>query len=95
MKKLCVFALLAVLTLGLLTGCRSSRNDMTTAPTTTAPTTRATTAPSSAPTTQPTTEMTTPTDTGMDILPDAQDTIDPSNGANDNTQGRSRAVPNF
>ena len=77
MKKICMFALAAVLALGLLTGCRSNKPMNTTIPTTlptTAPTTAPTTPPTTAPTTMPPME---------DILPGAEDTIDPSSGANE------------
>lgn len=104
MKKYVAMALALVLTLGVLTGCRRKQPEMTTtAPTTMAPTTRPTTAPTTrpttAPTTAPTTMPTTGTDTmpGMDdMIPGPEDTIDPSNGANETTNAtgpRSRNLP--
>lgn len=89
MKKFCSIALVLVLTVALLAGCRSNPTGNTSAPTTTAPTTRATTAPTTRPTTAPTTQATQPsTDmTGPDMggmIPGTDDTIDPTNGANQN-----------
>ena len=99
MKKILCVSLAAVLTMFALTGCRSKKPENTTAPTaaptrpTTAPTTMPTTAPTTAPTTMPTTVPTNP-GTGMpdteDMLPGAEDTIDPSNGANQETGARRR-----
>ena len=102
MKKIIVFALVAVLTLGLMAGCRSRGNVATTAPTTlptTAPTTRPTTAPTTAPTTEPTTE---PTEDSTDMMPDMEDmipgpedTVDPSSGANNDTEPARRRHTGF
>lgn len=61
MKRFAALALILVLTVCLLAGCRRNVPQDTSAPTetATAPTTSPTTAPSSAPTTQPTTAPTT------------------------------------
>ena len=104
MKKLIALALVLVLTLGVLTGCRRKQPEATTtAPTTMAPTTRPTTAPTTRPTTAPTTAPTTMPTVGTDRMPDMEDmipgpedTIDPSNGANDSTTAtgaRGRNLP--
>jgi len=102
MKKYLILALALVLTLFALTGCRSKQPETTTtapttmAPTTAAPTTRPTTAPTTAATTQPTTQATTgDTMPGIDdMIPGTDDTIDPSNGANQSTDSpRSRMLP--
>jgi len=101
MKKFLVPVLVFVLTVSLLAGCRSNKPDTTTtAPIsrpTTVPTTAPTTAPTVAPTTTPTTAPTSmpttdSTDSGMDdMIPGPEDTIDPTNGANnDTTDARSR-----
>ena len=80
MKKLSIFALALVLAMSVLAGCRGADNDMPTD-------TNVTTMPTSLPTVPPVTNppaSSTP-DSGMvDILPGAEDTIDPSNGANEN-----------
>ena len=95
MKKFCSIALVLVLTVTMLAGCRGTTQTNTSAPST-APTTKPTTAPTSAPTTMPTTAPTTqPTQpstdmTGPDMgdmIPGTDDTIDPSNGANQDTTG--------
>lgn len=89
MKKFYSIALVLVLTVAMLAGCRSTKPVVTTAPTlpstrpTTAPTTAPTTMPTTAPTTQPTTEMTDPS--MEDLIPGTDDTIDPTNGANQDT----------
>lgn len=97
MKKFCSIALVLVLTVTVLAGCRSNppadTSATTTAPTrvTTAPTSAPTTMPTTAPTTQPThpsTDMTGP-DMG-DMIPGTDDTIDPTNGANQGTTGARR-----
>ncbi|MBO5953940.1 MAG: hypothetical protein J6Q53_07475 [Oscillospiraceae bacterium] len=80
MKKLCMIALVLVLTVGLLAGCRGNNSGDTSAPSTTVMPT----------TTQPTGTTTQPgTDTPMpgmeDMIPGTDDTIDPSNGANQST----------
>ena len=94
MKKTIAIAMVLVLSLGLMAGCRSRGNDNTTAPTTrptTAPTTRPTTAPTTMPTTEPTTDTTMMPGTddmmpdGEDMIPGPEDTIDPTNGANNST----------
>lgn len=92
MKKFFSIALVLVLTVALLAGCRSNPTNGTSAPAATAPTTRATiaptTRPTTAPTTQPSTDMTGP-DMG-NMIPGTDDTIDPTNGANqDSTTTRS------
>lgn len=80
MKKFTVIAFVLVLTLGLFTGCRGTEDNMTTPPATTTP---STSRPATAPSTQATTETTMP---GMDdVIPGPEDTIDPSNGANEST----------
>lgn len=77
MKKFTVIAFVLVLTLGLFTGCGRNDDNMTTA------TTPSTTRPATTPSTQATTGTTMP---GMDdMLPGSEDTIDPSNGANEST----------
>ena len=89
MKKICSIALVLVLTVSMLAGCRSTKPAVTTTPT--APSTRPTTAPTTAPTTMPTTQATTEmTEPSMDeLIPGTEDTINPTNGANqDDTQAR-------
>ena len=83
MKKISIFALALVLALSVLTGCRKADTNVTTTPsTTTTPTTRPTVPPT---TTPPTTMPPVTTEpTVMDILPGTEDTIDPTNGANEN-----------
>lgn len=103
MKKICIFVLVAVLTLGLLTGCRRNNPMDTTTPSTAAPTTQPTTAPTTRPTTAPTTAPTT--EPMIDeILPGTEDTIDPTNGeatvdptagANEDGQTRGRMMPKY
>jgi hypothetical protein len=91
MKKFIAIALVLVLTVCALTGCRSKKQEPTTVPTTAAPTTRPTTAPTTAPTTMPTT---TPTEASTDmtgpsmddLIPGTEDTVDPSSGANQDTR---------
>lgn len=107
MKKFLIFALVLVLTMSLMAGCRRKEPAATTtAPsaTTAAPTTRPTTAPTTRPTTMPTTEPTTmpsqsgtdTTDSGMeDLLPGTEDTVDPSSGANQATGQRSSRMPGY
>lgn len=99
MKKICILALSAVLTVGLLTACRSQNTANSSSPSSLpAPSTQATTVPTTQPTTQPTqpsTEMTQPsTDmpegTMGDMIPGMEDTIDPSNGENQETEPRTR-----
>ena len=103
MKKICIFALIAVLTLGLLTGCRSNTPMNTTVPPTAAPTTQPTTAPTTRPTTAPTTAPTTEPIID-EMLPGTEDTIDPTNGevtvdpnagANEDSQARNRRMPKY
>ena len=102
MKKIISIALVAVLTLCVFTGCRSGAANNT-APVTTAPAPRPSTAPTTAPTTRPTTAPTTaPTEASttpstdmtmpdmQDVVPGPEDTIDPSNGANQETSARRR-----
>ena len=95
MKKVFSIALVLVLTVTMLAGCRSNTPSDTSA-SSTAPATKPTTAPTAAPTTMPTTAPTTqPTQpstdmTGPDMgdmIPGTDDTIDPSNGANQDTTG--------
>lgn len=81
MKKVCIIAFVLVLTLTVMTGCRFGGGNDTTA-STTASTTRATTAPTTRPATQPTTEPMMD-----DMIPGTEDTIDPTNGANQGTEG--------
>lgn len=99
MSKQFRIALVLVLTLCLLTGCRSRQAEDTTVPSTTAPvvTTEPTMAPTTAPTEAPTTEATQDTTdmTGPDMedmLPGSEDTVDPSNGANQDTGARKRGI---
>ena len=99
MKKVCILAVVLVLIISVMTGCRFGGNETTTTTATTAAPTTATTPTTSAPTTQPTTQATTQpttamTDPTMDtILPGTEDRIDPTNGANNDTSGRS--VPKY
>ena len=102
MKKYIALVLVLVVALSVLTGCRRNKPAETTVPTTTAPTTRPTTAPTTRPTTAPTTQPTTMPTTGPgmeDMIPGSEDTIDPSNGANNSTgitgptNARSRQLP--
>lgn len=106
MKKVIILALVAVLTLGLMAGCRSRGNVSTTAPTTmptTTPTTTPTTAPTTVPTTAPTTAPTTEaTEESTDMMPDVEDmipgpedTVDPSSGANNETEPARRRHMGF
>jgi len=102
MKKIISIALAAVLTLCVFTGGRGNVAEGTTLATTlpaprptTAPTTAPTTRPTTAPTTAPTEATTSPsTDMTMpdmeDMVPGPEDTIDPSNGANQDTGARRR-----
>ena len=97
MKKILCITLAAVLTVCALTGCRSKAPENTTPSTapatrpTAAPTTRPTTPPTTAPTTAPTTPSTDMTMPDMgDMVPGSEDTIDPSNGANQDTGARRR-----
>ena len=88
MKKFCILAFVVVLAVSVMTGCRfgGSMDTTTTTATTEAPTTIApTTRPTTAPTTLPTTVATEPST--MDILPGTEDTVDPTNGANNTTGG--------
>ena len=83
MKKITILALVLVLTVSVMTGCRRADNTVTTTPsTTTMPTSR----PTVPPTTNPPTTMpnTTTEPSMMDIVPGTEDTVDPSNGANEN-----------
>jgi len=82
MKKIIILALVFVLTMCVMTGCRSVDDTATTAPSTTvAPTTRPTVPPTTNP---PTTMPSITTEPGMeDILPGTEDTINPTNGANE------------
>lgn len=103
MKKYLILVLVFVLTLCVLTGCRSRQPETTTtapskiptsttAAPTTMPTTATTTAPSTAPATAPTTGSAM--EPGIDdMIPGAEDTIDPSNGANDSTGPVGRSMP--
>ena len=103
MKKTVAIALVLVLTVCLLAGCRSNKPQPSTDPSTqstaaptVAPTVRPTTEPSTEPSTQATTGSTQPSDTGSgmdDMLPGSEDTIDPTNGANQSTGPRRRAMP--
>ena len=80
MKKFSIFVLVLVLVMGVLTGCRRVDNDTNTDPS-------FTTVPTSLPTVPPVTNppATKAPDSGMvDILPGTEDTINPSNGANEN-----------
>lgn len=94
MKRFCMIALVLVLTVCLMTGCFGrNNNDSTSTPSTsTAPTTQPTTRPVTRPTTQPTTQPDS-TMPGMDdMIPGTEDTINPTNGANQDTgssKGRS------
>ena len=80
MKKFSIFVLVLVLVMSVLTGCRRVDDGMSTDPS-------ITTVPTSQPTVPPVTNppaSSTP-DSGMvDILPGTEDTINPSNGANEN-----------
>lgn len=82
MKKISILVLAVVLTVCVMTGCRRADDTVTTVPTTTvAPTTRPTVPPTITP---PTTMPSVTTEPGMvDILPGTEDTIDPTNGANE------------
>ena len=93
MKKICSIAFVLVLTVAVLAGCRSNTPASTSAST---EPTRVTTAPTSAPTTMPTTAPTTQAtqpSTDMigpsmgDMIPGPDDTIDPTNGANQDATG--------
>ena len=66
MKRTLAIALVALLSLALLTGCRSRQE----------------------------TTDTVPEDSGMDLLPDAADTIDPSSGANSDPTDAVPSEPN-
>ena len=104
MKKLIAIALVMVLSLSLLAGCRSNKPAETTVPTTQSttaptmrPTTEPTTRPTTAPTTMPTTAATTaPTDMtipDMDTLPGDMgdgESVAPSDTVTGDEQGRIR-----
>ena len=100
MKKFLCISLAAVLSLCVLAGCRSKTPAATTTPSTvpatrptTAPTTRPTTPPTTAPTTAPTSPSTDMTMPDLDdMIPGSEDTIDPSNGANQETGARRRSL---
>ena len=83
MKKISILALAFVLTMCVLTGCRRTDTNGTSSPstTTTQPTSRPTLPPATnPPTTMPSSAATEP---GMDdMLPGTEDTVDPTNGAN-------------
>ena len=83
MKKISILALALVLSMSVLTGCRRTNNTVTTTPTTT--TTQPTSRPTVPPTTNPPTTMPSITETDpsmVDILPGTEDTVNPTNGAN-------------
>ena len=83
MKKISIFALVLVLTVCTLSGCRRTDTTVTTVPTTTAP--MPTSRPTVPPTTNPPTIMPsiTATEPSMeDLIPGTEDTINPTNGAN-------------
>ena len=86
MKRISIFLLVLVLSMSVLTGCRRTDTNVTTTPvTTTLPTIRPTVPPTTnPPTTMPsiTTEPST-----MDILPGTEDTVNPTNGANQDDMG--------
>ncbi len=86
MKKISIFALALVLAMSVMTGCRRADNTVTTVPTTTVmPTTKSTVPPT---TTPPTTMPSVTTEPGMvDILPGTEDTVNPTNGANQDGAG--------
>lgn len=95
MKKFYSIALVLVLTVALLAGCRSNPSGSTSASTSSTPTrpsSAATSAPTTMPTTAPTTQATQPS-TSMtgpamdDLIPGTGDTIDPTNGANQDATG--------
>lgn len=92
MKRICMIALVLVLSVCLLTGCFGRKdNNKTTVPSTTV-------APTQAPTSRPTTQPTVRPDGTMpgmdDMIPGTDDTIDPTNGANQDTgDARGRAMP--
>lgn len=89
MKKITIIGCVLALTLGLFTGCGCSASvtDMTTNTTNATTMPPSTTKPATTPSTQATTEVTMP---GMDdMIPGSEDTIDPSNGANQ-TDARTR-----
>lgn len=94
MKKFGIIALVLVLTLCMLTGCRRNDTNMTTAPsTTTQPTSR----PTLPPATNPPTIPSTTTEPGIeDMLPGTEDTVDPTNGANQGgTNGDGQGMTGF
>ena len=84
MKNFTILALVFVLTAGLMTGCGCTSSDAT-IPSTTAMPTPAPTTSTTRPATTPSTDMTMPS--MDDIIPGPEDTIDPSNGANESTNG--------
>lgn len=85
MKKYTILALALVLSMGLFTGCRSRKNDMTpTSMPTVMPTTEMTTAPTTMPT-QPTTAPTTATQ--------PSETIDHGNGPRDELPATETTAP--
>ena len=82
MKKYIVLPLAFVLTLCTLTGCRRANTPATTVPSTTV---MPTTQPTVPPTTMPPATMpsTTATEPSMgDLIPGTEDTVNPTNGAN-------------
>ena len=85
MKKFIILPLVFVLTLTVLTGCRRAETPATTVPSTnaTVPTTRPTVPPTTIPTTVPPTTPSSMTEPEMgDITPGIEDTVNPTNGAN-------------
>lgn len=94
MKRFSMIALVLVLTVCLLTGCFGrNKNDNTSVPST-APTTNVTTQPTSRPATQPTTQPDGTMPSMDDMIPGTEDTIDPTNGANQDTgAAKGRTMP--
>ena len=86
MKRISIFLVVLVLAMSVLTGCRRSNTNVTTTPSTsTLPTIR----PTVPPTTNPPTTMPSITTepSMMDILPGTEDTVNPTNGANQDGMG--------
>ena len=86
MKRISIFLLVLVLAMSVLTGCRRTDTNVTTTPsTTTQPTVRPTVPPTTNP---PTTMPSITTEPSMeDILPGTEDTVNPTNGANQGGMG--------
>ena len=88
MKKFIILPLAFVLTLCVLTGCRRADTPATTVPSTTATVPMTTVPPTTMPTTTPPTMPSTMTEPDMgDMMPGTEDTVNSTNGANQDPAG--------